>query len=70
MNAIAFSPDGKKIATGSDDKTVKIWKLETGEEPATLKAHFGGVYAVAFNPDGKTLVSASADNSIKIWQIP
>ena len=70
VSAVAFSPDGKTIATGSDDKTIKMWNLHTGEELDTLKGHSGEVYAVAFSPDGKTLLSASADKTIKIWQLP
>ena len=60
---------GKTIATGSDDKTVKIWNLRTGEEVKTLTGHSGEVFAVAFSPDGKTLLSASADKTIKIWRL-
>lgn len=70
VNAVAFSPDGQDIATGSDDTTIKVWNLSTGEELGTLRGHSASVYAIAFSPDGQTLVSGSADKTIKIWRVP
>ena len=54
---MAFSPDGKRLVSGSEDKTVKVWDAETGQETLTLKGHTGGVTSVAFSPDGKRIVS-------------
>ena len=59
VNGIAFHPDGKRVATGSHDKTVKIWDLMTGRELLTLSGHAYSVTSVAFSPDGKRLASAS-----------
>lgn len=67
VQSIAFSPDGKRIASGSEDKTIKIWDTATGKELLTLKGHSGQVRSVCFSPDGGRLASASLDNTIKLW---
>ena len=64
---MAFSPDGKRIVTGSGDETVKVWDAETGQEVLTLKGHAGAVISVAFSPDGKRIVSGSEDRTVKVW---
>jgi eukaryotic-like serine/threonine-protein kinase len=64
---IAFSPDGKRLASASADKTVKLWNLVTGERMCTLKGHTDSVLSVAFSSDGKRLASASRDKTIKLW---
>ena len=56
---MAFSPDGKRIVTGSGDQTVKVWDADTGQEVLTLKGHTAQVTSVAFSPDGKRIVSGS-----------
>src|SRR5207249_3332769 len=56
-NCVAFSPDGKFLASGSNGKTVKLWDIATGKEQATLRDTVY-VYALAFSPDGKALASA------------
>jgi tetratricopeptide (TPR) repeat protein len=66
--SVAFSPDGKTIASASDDNTVKLWNL-AGQELQTLKGHSSSVYSVAFSPDGKTIASASWDNTVKLWNL-
>ena len=58
--AVAFSPNGKTLVSGSFDRTVRLWDAATGETCATLKGHEGIVYAVAFSPDGKTLASKAS----------
>jgi len=55
--SIAFSPDGKILASGSYDKTIKLWRAANGEVIRTLKGQGGIVYSVAFSPDGKILAS-------------
>src|SRR4051794_8624741 len=65
--SVAFSPDGKALATGSFDNTVKLWDFATGKELFTLKGHTQPVYAVAFNKDGTILASASQDTTIRLW---
>ncbi len=67
VNSVAVSPDGKWAASGSNDKLVKIWDLETGECRMTLKGHTHRVWSVAITPDGKKILSGSWDNSARIW---
>ena len=50
---MAFSPDGRRLATGGEENTVKIWDVQTGQELQTLRGHSGDVYTVAFSPDAR-----------------
>ena len=65
--AVSFSPDGTRIASGSGDKTVKVWDAATGEVVQTLQGHSRLVTAVAFSPDGARLASGSFDERVKVW---
>ncbi len=67
VHAVAYSPDGRRLASASGDHTVKVWDAETGKELRTLAGHKDRVVAVAFHPDGKRLVSASWDGTVRIW---
>jgi WD40 repeat protein len=68
---LAFSPDGKQIATGGDNKAVKLWEAATGKLLKTWEGHRGGVKAVAFSPDGSIVASSAAnDNDIRLWPVP
>ena len=66
---VAFSPDGKLIATASGDKTVKIWGLNSKNALQTFKGHTDHVTSVAFSPDGKRVVSGSRDQTIRVWDL-
>ena len=64
---VAFSPDSKTLASGSMDKTIKLWDTQAGTLRQTLTGHTNGVHALAFSPDGKQLASGSDDKTIKLW---
>ena len=68
VRSVAFSPDGKKVVSGSYDRTVRLWDAETGEtigEP--WQGHTDRVWSVAFSPDGKKVVSGSYDRTVRLW---
>jgi WD40 repeat protein len=62
-----FAPDGKALATCSEDGLIKVWDVTTEKELFTLKGHTDKIWSVAFAPDGKTLASASCDRTVKVW---
>ena len=67
VRAIAWSPDGKRIASTSEDKAVQIWEVAKGKQIATYRGHTDWVDIVMWSPDGKRIVSASKDNSVQVW---
>ncbi len=69
VNALALTPDGKRVISASNDKTLKVWNLETGSEEFTLSGHSGWVNALALTLDGKRVISASYDSTLKVWNL-
>ncbi len=69
VSSVAFSPDGRTLASSSYDQTIKVWDLRTGQMQKTLTGHEGRVYSVAFSPDGRTLASGGRDEFIRFWNV-
>ena len=67
FTSVVFSPDGKILANGSHDNTVRTWNVHTGDPLLKLDKHKSSVYCVAFSPDGKILASGGADNTVRFW---
>lgn len=67
--SLAFAPDGKTLASGGKDGSVRLWDPESGREVRRLEGHRGEVYAVAFAPDGKTLASGGEDHALCLWDL-
>ncbi|MEM4723487.1 MAG: serine/threonine-protein kinase [Candidatus Hadarchaeum sp.] len=69
VRSVTFSPDGKILASGSDDKTIKLWRVSDGSLIRTIEGHTDWVRSVTFSPDGQILASGSKDTTIKLWRV-
>jgi len=77
VNIVAWSPDGRHIASGSDDKTVQIWEATTGNHALTYRGHMDPVNAVSWSPHGRRIASGggiytkqkqNGDYTVQVWQ--
>ena len=70
IESMALAPDGRHLATGAQDGTVRWWDMDTGTEVQRFDAHPRGVLGVAVSPDGKELLSSGKDGTVRLWRLP
>jgi WD40 repeat protein len=68
LRAVAWSPDGTRIASGSYDKTVQVWNAITGDNVHIYRGHSDRVQAIAWSPDSQFIASASSDMTVQVWR--
>jgi WD40 repeat protein len=69
IRAVAVTPDGRRVVSASDDRTLRLWDLGSGQMIRTLEGHRDEVSAVAVTPDGRQAVSASDDRTLRLWDL-
>ncbi len=69
VSAVAVTPDGRHVVSGSEDNTLRVWDLASGETVRTLSGHTDAVMAVAVTPDGRQAVSGSGDKTLRVWDL-
>ena len=67
--SVAYAPDGKTVASGGNDNTIRLWDVEAEELKRTFTGHTGSVRNVAYSPDGSILASGSDDHTVLIWDL-
>ena len=68
VHSVAFSPDGQRLFSGSDDRTIRVWSTASGEELLILRGHEKPVHSVVVSPDGQMIASAGSDGTVKVWK--
>jgi len=69
VRSVAWSPDGQRALSGSDDKTMRVWEVESGRTLGVLEGHTNRVYSVAWNADGPLAFSASTNGVMRVWDL-
>lgn len=69
VNQVRFSPDGQTLVSASEDQTIKLWNIKTGNLVRTLSGHQQRVTSVVFSPDGQTIASGSGDRTVRLWNL-
>jgi RNA polymerase sigma factor (sigma-70 family) len=69
VTAVAFTPDGRRIVSGSHDRTVRLWEVDSGKEVRQFEGHRDRVYGVALSPDGRRLASSGGDRTLRLWDV-
>jgi WD40 repeat protein len=70
VSCVAFSPDGRWALSGSHDRTLRLWDIETGSEVDRYAGHTDAVEPVAFSPDGRFAISGGRDRTVRLWRLP
>ena len=68
VRTVEFSPDGLTLLSGSDDQTIRIWDVSSGQLLRVLEGHSGWIFSATYSPDGRHIASASSDETIRIWE--